>query len=1048
MKSSVLLIVFLCFCIVPLSAQNSVFGKNKLQYKNFQWEYIQSDHFDIYFSQDGYDVSQFTAFAAEAAYTSISKLLKYEINKRISIIVYNSHNEFQQTNVISEYLDEGIGGVTELFKNRVVVPFEGNYSLFRHVIHHELVHAVLNDMFYGGTIQSLISNRAPVQLPAWLNEGFAEYASMGWETNSDMFMRDAVIHNHLPPIESLEGYFAYRGGQSVWRYISDTYGEQKIAEIFGRMKMLRSVEMGFRSSIGLSIKDLSERWQKKERVYYWPDIAKREEPSEFSFVRLTDHKKEGNFYNTSPALSPQGDRIAFLSDRDDYFDIFLMSASAGTIIKKLVSGQRTKNFEELHLLTPGLAWSPDGKNIALAVKAGERDAIMIIDVESGKQQKLQFDLDGISSVEWSPDGKHLVFTGMKTPQSDIYLYTITTGVLKNLTRDLFTDSEPIFSPDGKFIYFVSDRGDFTSSLKVPEHFAIDTFAYGHSDIYSLELATNNMQRITDHSSSSQTSPRLSPDGRTLLFLSDKNGINNIYSMDLQTGKEFPLTNSISGLYQLSLSADGTKLAFSSLTESGFDIFLMIYPFEKRMSVSELEPTDYIKMKLGLPREEMPKTIFSQPLQSDTGAARDTIGIDKDTLVQDHSRSSLHTSGNSSADFSGQKKICDMALQAGLSKQFASFENKDSDGNYISHKYKLNFSPDLIYGGANYTTFYGLEGTTVLAFSDMLGDHQIILQASLMIDLKNSDYGISYLYLPDRIDYGVQAFHSARFLYDYNTLYRYSTYGMTFSASYPFDRYNRIDGSIMWLNLLREDLTGSSAEQYRSLFMPIFSYVNDNSLWQENWFAPNNGSRFNAVFYGTPKLSSRGLDIQTGTADYRSYNKLMKDLIFAYRLSGGASIGGNRQNFFIGGTEGWINNRFKNDSIPVVNVEDYAFLTPVLPLRGYEYNAENGSYFAVANMELRFPLIRSLVFGGLPIGFSNILGTTFVDIGSAWTNSQSWKGFGSDTSGATVTKDLLIGTGFGIRMGILGLPLRFDVAWKFQWSKFSDPSYYISLGADY
>ena len=336
MKRCELIILSLCFFTGTLSAQNSVFGKNKLQYKNFEWEYIQSDHFDIYFSQDGYDIAQFTAFAAEAAYTSISKLLKYEIHERISIIAYNSHNEFQQTNVISESLEEGIGGVTELFKNRVVVPFEGNYGLFRHVIHHELVHAVLNDMFYGGTIQSLISNRAPVQLPAWLNEGFAEYASMGWETNSDMFLRDATIHNHLPPIESLEGYFAYRGGQSVWCYISDTYGEQKIAEIFGKIKALRSIELGFRSELGLSIKELSERWQKKEKTYYWPDIAKREEPSEFSFLQLTDHKKESNFYNTSPALSPQGDRIAFLSDRDDYFDIFLMSASDGTIIKKLV----------------------------------------------------------------------------------------------------------------------------------------------------------------------------------------------------------------------------------------------------------------------------------------------------------------------------------------------------------------------------------------------------------------------------------------------------------------------------------------------------------------------------------------------------------------------------------------------------------------------------------------------------------------------------------------------------------------------------------------
>jgi hypothetical protein len=560
------------------------------------------------------------------------------------------------------------------------------------------------------------------------------------------------------------------------------------------------------------------------------------------------------------------------------------------------------------------------------------------------------------------------------------------------------------------------------------------------------LSTNKVRRITEQSSSSQTSPLLSPDGKTMLFLSDKNGINNIYSMDLQTGKEAPLTNSISGLYQLSLSSDGTRLAFSSLTESGFDIFLIVNPFERRLNVSELEPTDYIKIKSGLLREEKPKTIFSQPQSSDTGAAGGTVRNGTDTLGQDSGRSSVH--GNDSYNIFGQRNAGNTALPAYARQQDSTSENKDSQGNYIAHKYKLNFSPDLIYGAASYSTFYGLGGTTVLAFSDMMGDHQIILEASLMIDLKNSDYGISYLYLPDRIDYGIQAFHSARFLYDYDTLYRYSTYGMTFSASYPFDRYNRLDGSIMWLNLLREDLTGSSADQYRVLFLPMLTYVNDNSLWQGDWFAPNNGSRFNASFYGTPKLGSHGLDIQTGTVDYRSYNKLMKDLIFAYRLSGGASVGGNRQNFFLGGTEGWINNRFKNDSIPVVNVEDYAFLTPVLPLRGYEYNAENGSYFAVINMELRFPLIRSLVFGGLPLGLSNILGTTFIDMGSAWTDSRSWKSFGSDSAGAAVTKDLLIGTGFGIRMGIFGLPLRFDVAWKFQWSKFSDPFYYISLGADY
>ncbi len=488
MKYLLTILLLLGVAAMRADAQNSVFGKNKVQYKHFEWEYIQTDHFDIYFSQDGYELASFAAKAAEAAYDSIRHLVRYDLNHRVSIVVYNSHNEFQQTNVVSEYLEEGIGGVTELFKNRVVVPFEGSYAQFRHVIHHELVHAVLNDMFYGGTIQSLISNRAPVQLPAWMNEGLAEYASLKWDTNSDMFIRDATTHNYLPPIEYLSGYFAYRGGQSVWNYIATKYGEQKIADILNRIKSTRSIDQGFRSTIGLSVKELSERWQKEQRVLYWPDVAKREEPSDFAYKRLTNHTKDGNFYNTSPAISPQGDKIAFISDRDDYFDVYLMSALDGTIIRKLVSGQRTKDFEELHLLTPGLTWSPDGKKIALSVKAGDRDAIMIVDAESGDQQKVKLDLDGIFTLSWAPDGKSIAFEGLKSPQSDIYVYDLQTGTLRNLTNDLFSDSDPVFSPDGKTIYFSSDRRDFVSPSMLPQGFRMSRFDYEQLDLYALTVS--------------------------------------------------------------------------------------------------------------------------------------------------------------------------------------------------------------------------------------------------------------------------------------------------------------------------------------------------------------------------------------------------------------------------------------------------------------------------------------------------------------------------------------------------------------------------------
>lgn len=1054
MRRFILISLILSGIAVNTDAQNSVFGKNKVQYKDFHWQYIQTDHFDIYFSQDGYDLAQFSANASEAAYVSIKKLLRYEINNRISIVVYNSHNEFQQTNVVNEYMEEGIGGVTELFKNRVVVPFEGNYGQFRHVIHHELVHAVLNDMFYGGTIQSLISNKAPVQLPMWMNEGIAEYAALKWDNNSDMFLRDATVHNYLPPINYLSGYFAYRGGQSVWYYIANKYGEQKIAEIFSKIKSARSIEKGFKSTIGLSVKELSERWEKEQKVYYWPDISKREEPADFSYKRMTNHTKDGNFYNTSPAISPQGDKIAFISDRNDYFDVYIMSALDGEILDKVINGQKTNNFEEMHLLTPRITWSPDGKKLALAVKAGERDAIFLIDVKSGKQEKIQLDLDGVFSVAWSNDGNLLAFVGVKSPQSDIYTYNITTKEVKNLTNDIFSDNDPVFSPDGKTIYFTSDRGDITSPSMISKNFKIWKYDFGQTDLYSVNVSTGTIQRITTQPNCSKTSLVVSPDGKKILYIADVNGINNIYAQELDSGKYYPITNSISGLYQLSLSHDGSKLVFASLNEAGFDIYLMLRPLERKLNVTALEPTEFYKMKYKLPREEKPKEVVTLTPSSDTIAVHSNVVIVADTVGMETTYNSGAKANLSNYVFSSET-MHDTTNAPPPISQVEITDNQDVDSNYVPRRYKLNFSPDLIYGAANYDTFYGMEGSTVLAFSDMLGDHQIVFQTNLLIDLKNSDYGISYLYLPGRIDWGFQAFHNAKFISVSDSIYmyrdyRFSTWGVGALASYPIDRFNRIDVSLMWLNLSRDDLYDpTNPSQNRSFILPWISYINDNSLWQGEWFGPNNGSRFNFTFYGTPKIGNDGLNIQTFTADYRSYLRLAKDFIFAYRLSGGMSVGGNRQNFLLGGTEGWINYRLATSEIPITNVEDFAFLTQVLPLRGYDYAQQIGTKFAVTNMEFRFPLLKYLIFGAVPIGFANILGTAFVDMGSAWSNDHSWRAFNKDPNdGSIVTNDLLIGTGVGTRLFLFGIPIRFDIAWRFRVGSFSEPYYYFALGPDF
>ncbi|MFI5211995.1 MAG: peptidase MA family metallohydrolase, partial [Ignavibacteria bacterium] len=354
--------------ILAAPAAFAQFGQNKVQYKEFNWKYLQTRHFDVYFNQGGEEIAQFTAVTAESSLDSLTNNIGYSIQNRIPILLFISHNEFQQNNAIDEYMPEGVGGVTELFKNRVIVPFEGDYEKFRHVIHHELLHAYMNDMYYGGSIQNIISQNIKLQFPGWFSEGMAEYQSLsGNDKANDMFIRDAVIYDYMPPLDYVDGYLSYRGGQSFFSWLADEYGKDKIGDLMIQIKAFGDVEEGFKDVYDTDLEKLSEKWHKALKQAYWPDINTRQELNDFA-IRLTNSREGDGFYNTAPSISPKGDKIVYISNRDDYFGVFVADVKTGRIIKKLISGNNTADFEELHLLAPGLCWSPDGRKVVIAVK--------------------------------------------------------------------------------------------------------------------------------------------------------------------------------------------------------------------------------------------------------------------------------------------------------------------------------------------------------------------------------------------------------------------------------------------------------------------------------------------------------------------------------------------------------------------------------------------------------------------------------------------------------------------------------------------------------
>jgi Tol biopolymer transport system component len=262
---------------------------------------------------------------------------------------------------------------------------------------------------------------------------------MNWDTQADMTIRDLAINERIPTIRELEYFLAYKGGQSVWRFIANKYGREKIGEIFQAMKRLGSAENGFKEALGMDFEELTEQWHKYIKKEYYPDVAGRDEVKDIA-KRLTDHKKDRNFYNVSPTVSPDGSKIAVLSDRSGYMDIYILDAVTGKKIKKLVKGNRSINFEELKFLQPGISWSPNSERIVIAAKAGAHDALYLINVKTGKQEKIDFELDGVFTASWSPNGKKLAFVGNEGGASDIYLYDLDSEKINNITDDIYSDT--------------------------------------------------------------------------------------------------------------------------------------------------------------------------------------------------------------------------------------------------------------------------------------------------------------------------------------------------------------------------------------------------------------------------------------------------------------------------------------------------------------------------------------------------------------------------------------------------------------------------------
>ena len=1004
------LLAVICGCLIALPAAGQYFGKNTVRWETFDFRVLETEHFDIYYYDALEEHIETAGQLAERWNRRLVSVLNHRLTSRQPIILYATHPHFRQTNTSPADIGEGTGGFTEIFRNRVVLPFAGTWGDTDHVLGHELVHAFQFDMTGGETDPERFGNiPGAIRLPLWLVEGMAEYLSIGpHDSHTTMFMRDLLMRKEsLSPAELNQPilFQPYRHGHALLAYIGGRFGDAAIGPLLVEAAAAqRNINAIFEPVLGIDLETLLDEWMASARSQHEAAIEAGQATEDVGRVLRPGRADELPAMNLGPALSPDGSRLIFLGQPDRLsIEVLLMDVETGEIITRITRSVLEPHLEALQFVRSAGSWRADGDRFVFSTIRRGRPALEIVDGETGSRiatHRLEA-LDEIYNPVWSPDGRRIAFSAMHNGMSDLFAFDLEARELERLTDDRHSALQPAWAPNGDRIAFVTDR--FT---EVP-----DTLAPRRQTLALLDPATGQVESLPSIPEAKAVDPNWSRDGASIYFLSDPRGTSNIYRLDLDSGEIRELTNvktGVSGLTGISsaLSVNGPRdaMAFSMLEGGGFS--LVLTEDGAGITGTPIEEIDHGRHLAQLAPAERRGELIATYLEEEPG-----IGLVEDPVVSRR------------------------PYQADISPEFISQAN-------------------IAGGSGEFGTFIG--GGVALFWSDMLGNHNLLTQLQIAVEngevIRNTAAVLGYTNREQRFDWGgilsQVPLTSAGFsqaigeiegepvlVQDVTRSWEINRNAVG-RFSYPLSRANRFEvaGGFRQLSF--------DAETDRRIFSLATGAVLDRTT--EDIPTPSSltlGTLTGAMVHDTsviggtaPVLGRRtrveltgvtgSIDYVEPLADYRQY--FMPFDQFPVTLAGRAMHFG----------------RYGPDA------EDPRlrplFLGSPGLIRGYPtgfrlftdpgFQRMQGSRIAVANAEVRIPLAGVRGFVGGPF-FPPIEGHAFFDAGVAWDSDVSPSIFGGDRGGIT-------SVGVGIRTNLAGLVLEFvyvnprqfdDRGWHFQFN---------------
>ena len=513
-----------------LAQVNTVeFGKNRLQFKKFKWKYYQTTNFNSYFSEGGQELGKYVAQEAEKELPGIERFVEYGLQRRANIIIYNTYNDLEQSNIGLNLDWQTTGGITKLVNNKMVVYYNGDHNNLRIQLRQGIARILVENILFGDDLGEFATNQALLDLPQWLTDGYIEYAGENWNTILDDQLKSAMLSGRYNNFYQ----FAYEkpnlAGHAFWNYLAEKYKKENVTYFLYLSRVYRNLNNASLRICKKKFKEVLKDFMVEEEEKYEKDLrGRRNFPKGTVSVTedINDHK---DFFHFSPNPLPKSQTYAVVEYNRGMYKVVLHENYINTKVL-LKNGVRSLQ-EQINPHYPLISW--DNKGTRLAVVYWDRGKTKLFVYDIVRKYKLIVqdlpDFQQVQDMKYMLNNNTLLLSAVRNGQSDIYTYNIEKAEYKQITNDIYDDQ------DASFVAFPGKTGIIYSSNRPAKNAVTKDTVLPSNYHYNIFLVDNwndnEGKQISQLTYLKYGNARYPTQYNTnhFTFVSDENGIANRYA---------------------------------------------------------------------------------------------------------------------------------------------------------------------------------------------------------------------------------------------------------------------------------------------------------------------------------------------------------------------------------------------------------------------------------------------------------------------------------------------------------------------------------------